>query len=65
MDNLFNLGIFNNHHELVELAKDKDIFYKPSGSGGGDIGLFISDDRKKLNSICENLELKGITFFEI
>ncbi len=65
MDNLFNLGIFNNHHELVELAKDKDIFYKPSGSGGGDIGLFISDDRKKLNSICENLELKGITCFEI
>ncbi len=65
MDNIFNLGIFKNHHELIKLARDKDIFYKPSGSGGGDIGLLISDDREKLNSLCQKLERKGITFFEI
>ena len=65
MDNVFDLGVFNNHLELIELARDKDIFYKPSGSGGGDIGLFISDDEEKLISVCANLESKGIAFFEI
>ena len=65
MDNQFNLGVFNNHHELIKLAKDEDIFYKPSGAGGGDIGLLIGDDKERLDRICYKLELKGINFFEV
>ena len=65
MNNVFNLGVFNNHHELIKLAKDEDIFYKPSGSGGGDIGIVICDDKVKLDRFCYKLKGKGITFFDI
>ena len=65
MDNKFKIGIFNNHRALIKLARDGDVFYKPSGSGGGDIGLLISDDKEKLDRICEKLYLREVTFFEI
>jgi phosphomevalonate kinase len=65
MDSKFNLGIFNNHHELIKLAKDYDVFYKPSGSGGGDIGIVISDNKLKLDRFCEQLNIEDIKFFEI
>jgi len=65
MDNVFNLGIFNNHHELINLSKDEDVFYKPSGSGGGDIGLLISNDELRLEKVCKKIESNGIHVFEI
>ena len=65
MDKKFNIGVFTNHHELIKLARDGGVFYKPSGSGGGDIGLLISDDKNKLDRVSERLEMKGITLFEV
>ena len=65
MSNIFNLGVFNNHQELIKFAKNEGVFYKPSGSGGGDIGIIICDDKLKLDSICEKLSMKDIKFFEI
>ena len=65
MNNVFNLGIFNNHLELIKLAKDEGVFYKPSGSGGGDIGIVICDDKLKLDRFCNKLNTKGIAFFDI
>ena len=65
LDSKFQVGIFNCHHEMMELAKSMNIFYKPSGAGGGDLGLIICDDRVKINLICEKLDLKGISFFEV
>ena len=65
MDNVFNLGIFNNHYELINLSKDEDVFYKPSGSGGGDIGLLISNDEFRLEKVCKKIESNGIHVFEI
>ena len=65
MDNKFNIGVFTNHHELIKLARDGGVFYKPSGSGGGDIGLLISDDKNKLDTVCQKLNLREVTFFEI
>ena len=45
----FNLGIFTDEHrQLMEIAKRTDIFYKPSGAGGGDLGLVITNSEKKL-----------------
>ena len=45
----FNLGIFSDEHKrLIELARSADIFYKPSGAGGGDLGLVITNSEKKL-----------------
>ena len=65
MDNVFNLGIFNNHHELMKLSKDEEVFYKPSGSGGGDIGLLISNNESRLEKVCKKIESDGIHIFEI
>ena len=44
----FNLGIFTDEHKgLMDLAKRLDIFYKPSGAGGGDLGLVITNSKNK------------------
>ena len=65
LDKKFKLGVFRNHHELIRFAKDEGIFYKPSGSGGGDIGLLISDDESRLKKACKKLISNGIYLFEI
>ena len=65
MDNKFNIGVFDHHHDLIRLAKDHGIFYKPSGSGGGDLGLLISTDKIKLDKIYKELTSKGLYLFEI
>ena len=45
----FNLGIFTDEHKrLIRLARSADVFYKPSGAGGGDLGLVITNSEKKL-----------------
>ncbi len=65
LDKKLQVGIFDYHHEMMELAKSMSIFYKPSGAGGGDLGLIVCDDNAKINLICETLDVKGINFFEI
>ena len=52
----FNLEIFTDEHKrLIELAKKTDIFYKPSGAGGGDLGLVITNSEKKLTQFLTKL----------
>jgi len=65
MDNKFSIGVFDHHHDLINLTKDHGVFYKPSGSGGGDLGLLISPDKIRLDKICKELALKGLYLFEI
>ncbi|MDC3239541.1 hypothetical protein OAU43_00225 [Gammaproteobacteria bacterium] len=65
MDNKFSIGVFDHHHELINLAKDHGVFYKPSGSGGGDLGLLISPDKIRLDKICKELASQGLYLFEI
>jgi len=65
MDNKFSIGVFDHHHDLINLAKDHGVFYKPSGSGGGDLGLLISPDKIRLDNICKELASKGLYLFEI
>ena len=52
----FNLGIFSDEHKrLIELARSADIFYKPSGAGGGDLGLVMTNSEKKLTEFLTKL----------
>ena len=45
----FNLGIFTDEHrQLLDFAKKTGIFYKPSGAGGGDLGLVMTNSANKL-----------------
>ena len=56
----FNLGIFTNEHQsLMNFAKRSDIFYKPSGAGGGDLGLIITNSEKKLTQFLAKLSDKN------
>ena len=65
MDKKFSIGVFDHHHELISLAKDHGIFYKPSGSGGGALGLLMSPDKVIVDKICKELTSKGLYLFEI
>ena len=52
----FNLGIFTDEHKrLIVLARSADIFYKPSGAGGGDLGLVMTNSEKKLTQFLTKL----------
>ena len=52
----FNLGIFSDEHKrLIDLARSADIFYKPSGAGGGDLGLVMTNSEKKLTEFLTKL----------
>jgi phosphomevalonate kinase len=37
------------HRRLAELAQEAGVAYKPSGAGGGDIGILFSDDAERLS----------------
>ncbi len=52
-----DLGVFDaGHDELVALAADAGLVYKPCGAGGGDIGILLADDAERANEfIAESL----------
>ena len=42
-----DLGVFDGgHSELVTLAADHGVVYKPCGAGGGDVGIVLSANRR-------------------
>lgn len=56
LDHDFNLGIYTQeHNKILDLAELIDVFYKPSGAGGGDLGVIISDDELKIKKISNEL----------
>ena len=62
----FNLGIFSDDHKrLTDLARNADIFYKPSGSGGGDLGLIITNSEKKLTHFLSTLSDSNFSVIDL
>ena len=62
----FNLGIFSDEHKrLIDLARNADIFYKPSGSGGGDLGLVITNSEKKLTHFLSTLSHSNFSAIDL
>jgi len=58
MDNTLNIGIYTQaDKEASLLAEEQGILYKPSGAGGGDLGLIISDEKATLDQYLESLTL--------
>ena len=54
------IGIFDaGHQELYELAMESDVTYKPSGAGGGDIGIVLSHDVDLVRAFCVEAERRG------
>ena len=56
LDHDFDLGIYTQeHNKILDLAESVDLFYKPSGAGGGDLGVIISDDALKMKKFGNEL----------
>tara|TARA_B100001996_G_scaffold134441_1_gene102334 strand:- start:1651 stop:2634 length:984 start_codon:yes stop_codon:yes gene_type:complete len=65
LDRKLNIGIFDNHDEVTRLAENEGVFYKPSGSGGGDLGLLIGNESMRIEEVCSSLNLRGFKYFQI
>jgi len=47
------------HQALARVATDEGFVYKPSGAGGGDIGLVFGDDANRLENMRNKLKSVG------
>ena len=47
------------HRALGQIAADAGLVYKPSGAGGGDIGLVFADDPNRLENARDALKRAG------
>ena len=57
IDQLGSIGIYTTiHKNLQRVAEDFNIFYKPSGAGGGDIGLALSSSPESLNDFLDEID---------
>ena len=53
------------HLELGRLARAAGAHYKPSGAGGGDVGIGFSDDPEALEMLTSNARAKGYASLDI
>ncbi len=54
------LGIYSHEHRLLDdLAHRAGVAYKPSGAGGGDIGIALSDDPERLEAFDQTVRAAG------
>lgn len=47
------------HQYLARVAEREGCVYKPSGAGGGDFGLIVSESEKQMEALVTRLEVKG------
>jgi len=60
IDKIGNIGIYTKlHADLQKIASRHNIFYKPSGAGGGDIGLAFSSSLGELNNFLNEISKVG------
>lgn len=61
IDSGSRIGIWGPQHRAMKsLANQEGVLYKPSGAGGGDIGLAISTDLDALDRLVESAEKMGL-----
>ncbi len=61
-----DLHIFDaGHEELVQLAIDEGIVYKPCGAGGGDIGIVLTACEDSLNEFCKRALQQGFRILDV
>ena len=60
LDEAVGLGIYSAEHDrLARLAAAAGVAYKPSGAGGGDYGLALTDQREALAGLRQAVEAEG------
>jgi len=66
MGGLIQRSVVTPAHETVSrLAQSEQVGYKPSGAGGGDIGLMLSPDPDRLAHLADEIEALGMTSIEL
>lgn len=61
IDSGSRIGIWGPQHRAMKSLANRDgVLYKPSGAGGGDIGLAISTDMDVLDHLVESAEKMGL-----
>ena len=56
LDKIGNIGIYTQvHTDIQNIASRHNMFYKPSGAGGGDIGLAFSSSLEVLNDFSDEI----------
>ena len=59
-DSIAQLNIYTDaHRKLSDLAASLNVVYKPSGAGGGDLGLFVSEDPEHMNNFSQQAAQLG------
>ncbi len=53
------------HREIAGVCEAAGVCYKPSGAGGGDLGILFSRDSGSLRVAVRNLEQKGYPAFDL
>jgi len=57
LDEKYHLGIYTKEHQaLANLTSQSGLLYKPSGAGGGDLGLILTNNEMKLKQIIAKLK---------
>ncbi len=60
LDKIGDIGIYTQvHTEVQNIASRYNVFYKPSGAGGGDIGLAFSSSLDELNNFSDEISTVG------
>jgi len=52
------------HRQLRRLARESGARYKPSGAGGGDIGLLLTDDPDRAAVAADNIRRSGFALLD-
>lgn len=61
-----DLGIFDaGHSDVMNLATQFGVVYKPCGAGGGDIGIVLADDEKAIDRFCDAAEAPGFSALDV
>ena len=62
IDEIGKSGVFGaKHRYFYEKSKGLDLAYKPSGAGGGDIGIVIGTDREEIDAFLSDVSEVGCT----
>jgi phosphomevalonate kinase len=56
MDSTFNIGVYSETDKEISILADKEgLIYKPSGAGGGDLGIIIGDNNSIISKFMDRL----------
>ena len=66
MDNTLNIGVYSEtDKEISKLADKEGLIYKPSGAGGGDLGIIIGDNNSIICKFIDRLSKLRMRLIEL